>query len=52
MRMVLNELSLCTEKVHQSEAVRVLEQFINTYSKAVKGTNGFERSILTSVDLN
>ena len=52
MQMILNELSLCTGEVHQSVAVRVLEQFINTYSKAVKGDNGFERTILTSVDLN
>ncbi len=52
MQMILNELSLCTEKVDQSEAVQILEQFINTYSKAVKGANGFERTILTSVDLN
>ena len=33
-------------------AERIFEQFINTYSKAVKGTSGFERTILTSVDLN
>jgi len=52
MQMILNELSLCTQKIHQSEAVRILEQFINIYSEAVKSTNGFERTILTSVDLN
>lgn len=52
MQMIFNELSLCTREVHQSEAVRILEQFINTYSKAVKGVDGFERTILTSVDLN
>ncbi len=52
MQMILNELSLGTGEVHQSEAVRILEQFINTYSKAVKGTNGFGRAVLTPVDLN
>ena len=52
MQMILNELSLCMEEVHQSKAVSILEQFISTYSRAIKGTNGFERTILTSVDLN
>lgn len=52
MQMILNELSLCTGAVHRSEAVHKLEQFINTYNEAVKSANGFERAILTSVDLN
>lgn len=52
MQMILNELSLCKEELHHREAVKILEQFIDTYSKAVKGSNGFERTILTSIDLN
>ena len=52
MQMILNELSLCIGEVHQSKAVQILEQFINTYSEAVKSANGFERTILTCVDLN
>lgn len=52
MQMILNELSLCTWQEGQSKAVQILEQFINTYSEAVKAGNGFERAILTSIDLN
>lgn len=52
MQMIFNELSLCEGAVHQGEAVRILERFIDTYSEAVKSANGFGRTILTSIDLN
>lgn len=52
MQMILNELSLNAEEEDQHRAVQILERFINTYSEAVKSDNGFERAILTGIDLN
>lgn len=51
MQMILNELSLNESETDINKAVQVFEQFIHTYSNAIKKENGFERSILTERDL-
>lgn len=52
MQMVLNELSLCAPELDKNEADQIFEKFIDTYNEAVKAPNNFDRSLLTSVDLN
>ncbi len=51
MQMVFNELSLPENEMDENKAIQIFEQFINTYSEAVKKKNGFDRGILTGSDL-
>lgn len=52
MQMILNELSLNENEMNEDKAIQVFEQFISTYSEAVKSEYGIDRSILTGTDLN
>lgn len=52
MQLIFNELSLMDENKDIYQGIKALEQFIDTYSEAVKSKNGFNRSILTNTDLN
>lgn len=54
MQLVFNELSLASSEVELDfyQGEEILEQFIRTYSEAVKDTYGFDRSIVTSIDFN
>lgn len=52
MQMIFNELSLIENDMDENQAAQVFEQFISTYSEAVKKKNGFDRGILTGLDFN
>ena len=52
MQMIFNELSLIENEMDENQAAQIFEQFISTYSEAVKKKNGFDRRILTGLDFN
>lgn len=51
MQMIFNELSLIENDMDENRAAQIFEQFISTYSEAIKKKNGFAREILTVSDL-
>lgn len=52
MKLIFNELSLDSDYDDVYNSKMIFEQFINTYHTAIINRNGFEREIVTCVNLN